>query len=143
MIKFSLKCAEDHRFDSWFQSAASFDKLARAGLIVCAECGSPDVTKSIMAPSVQSARGDAPPKRQQLAAPETPAQKAIAQLRRKVEANSEYVGTDFIRQARDIHEGAAPERPIWGEARADEARKLMDDGAAILPLPFRPTRKVN
>ncbi len=146
MIKFSLKCAEDHRFDSWFQSAASFDKLARAGLVTCAECGSTDITKGVMAPSVQSARGaapDAPRAASTLTTPETAAQRAIAALREKVEANSEYVGKDFARKAREMHDGTAPERAIYGEARVDEARKLVEDGVQILPLPFRPARKVN
>ncbi|MCQ0093885.1 DUF1178 family protein [Roseovarius sp. M141] len=142
MIKFSLKCAENHSFDSWFQSAASFEKLARAGLVTCAECGSTDVTKGIMAPSVQSAR-DAAHATRTLAAPETAAQHAIATLREKVEASSEYVGTDFARKARAMHEGTAPERAIYGEARIDDARKLVEDGVPILPLPFRPARKVN
>ncbi|HEY9037957.1 MAG TPA: DUF1178 family protein [Roseovarius sp.] len=142
MIKFSLKCAEDHRFDSWVESAASFDKLARAGLVTCAECGSTAVTKGIMAPSVQAARSAAPATRT-LAAPETAAERAIAALRKKIEANSEYVGKDFARKAREMHDGTAPERAIYGEARIDEARKLAEDGVPILPLPFRPARKVN
>lgn len=146
MIKFSLKCAENHSFDSWFQSAAAFDKLARAGLIVCAECGSTDVTKGIMAPSVQSTR-PAPQatsrRNSTLATPETAAEQAIARLREKVEANSEYVGTEFARKAREMHDGTAPERAIYGEARIDEARKLAEDGVQIMPLPFRPMRKVN
>jgi hypothetical protein len=28
MIRYALKCAEDHRFESWFQSASAFDTLA-------------------------------------------------------------------------------------------------------------------
>ncbi len=146
MIKFSLKCAENHSFDSWFQSAASFDKLARARLVTCAECGGTDITKGIMAPNVQSARRappDTPRGTGPLAASRTASQQAIAQLREKVEANSEYVGTDFARKAREIHDGTAPERAIYGEARVDEARKLVEDGVQILPLPFRPMRKVN
>jgi hypothetical protein len=146
MIKFSLKCTGGHSFDSWFQSAASFDKLARAGLITCAECGSADVAKGIMAPSVQSTRGGAPvaPRATSpLAASETAAQHAIARLREKVEANSEYVGTDFARKAREMNDGTAPERAIYGEARIDDARKLVEDGVPIMPLPFRPVRKMN
>jgi len=39
MIQFTLKCEADHRFDSWFQSAAAFDKLHDAGMVSCAVCG--------------------------------------------------------------------------------------------------------
>jgi hypothetical protein len=145
MIKFSLKCAQDHRFDSWFQSAAAYDTLAARDLIVCAICGDTDVEKSIMAPSVQQGRSDAagPSRPHTLAAPSTAAEQAMAELRRKIEANSDYVGTDFAHQARKIHAGDAPARSIPGEAAPNEARKLIEEGVPIMPLPFRPIRKVN
>ena len=31
MIRYSLKCAADHGFDSWFQSGSAFDSLLAAG----------------------------------------------------------------------------------------------------------------
>ena len=52
MIKFSLKCDQDHQFESWFKSAAAFDALAQAGHLTCALCGSTKVTKGMMAPRV-------------------------------------------------------------------------------------------
>ncbi len=146
MIKFSLKCAQDHRFDSWFQSADAFDTLAARGMVGCAVCGDTDIEKTIMAPSVQAGRAR-PALREdgkgQLSAPASPAEQALADMRRKIEANSEYVGTDFAHEAREMHEGASPTRPIHGEARLAEARKLLEDGVPIMPLPFRPARKVN
>ncbi|MCO4809845.1 MAG: DUF1178 family protein, partial [Planktomarina temperata] len=39
MIRFSLKCSQNHSFDSWFQSSDAFDKLVKAGMLTCAECG--------------------------------------------------------------------------------------------------------
>ncbi|MFD0858914.1 DUF1178 family protein [Roseovarius aquimarinus] len=149
MIKFSLKCSKDHRFDSWFQSADAYEKLASRGMIACAVCGDTDVSKTVMAPSVRPARTtearlpkDAP-RAHALAAPASPAEAAMAELRRRIEANSEYVGTDFARAARQMHEGEAPTRSIHGEAKPAEARKLIEDGVPILPLPFMPARKVN
>lgn len=146
MIKFSLKCAEGHRFESWFRSASEFETLTDGGMVGCADCGSTEISKDMMAPSVRSARraghsvGGGEPALSQSA---TAAQQAIARIRREVEANSEYVGADFARKARAMHEGTAPTAAIYGEARADEARALVEDGVPVLPLPFRPTRKVN
>ena len=54
MIKFTLKCADDHRFESWFQNGEAFDKLQKAGLISCSVCGQSNVEKAIMAPRVAS-----------------------------------------------------------------------------------------
>jgi hypothetical protein len=67
----------------------------------------------------------------------------IAEMRRKVEDNSEYVGDDFVTQARAMHDGDAPEKSIYGEAKLDDARKLLEDGVPIMPLPFRPSGKDN
>lgn len=147
MIKFSLKCAQDHRFDSWFQSADAYDKLARRGMISCTLCGDTNIEKSIMAPNVQAGRtsrskNGATPSNA-LSIPASRAEQVLAEMRRTIEKNSEYVGTDFVREARQMHEGKAPERSIHGEARIDEARKLVEDGVQIMPLPFRPVRKVN
>ena len=67
----------------------------------------------------------------------------LEKLRRHVEANSDYVGLSFAAEARAMHEGRVPERAIHGEARPDEARRLLEDGIPVAPLPFRPTSKTN
>lgn len=143
MIRYSLKCKNDHGFDSWFASAAACDSLMDAGRISCIYCGSTEVTKSLMAPAVNHG-GEAPaaPARP-LSAPANPVEAALAALRREVEANSEYVGLDFVTEARAIHDGTAPERAIFGEARLDEARKLLEDGVPVAPLPFLSPRRAN
>ena len=141
MIQFSLRCDRDHRFDSWFQSAAAFDKLKAAGMVGCAVCGSTEVDKALMAPRVQTSHEDAPAR--PLSAPAHPAEQALRALREHVEKTSEYVGTAFATEARAIHSGDAPERPIWGEARGDEAKRLIEDGIPVAPLPFRPSRGSN
>ena len=42
-----------------------------------------------------------------------------------------------------MHEGRSPGRAIHGEARPDEAKKLIEDGVPIAPLPFLPRQKSN
>ena len=138
MIQFTLRCTDGHQFDSWFQSAAAYDSLKSAGHLACAVCGSGDVDKAIMAPRVSNARESGP-----LSAPASPAEQALAKFKAHIEKNSDYVGMEFAREARAIHDGDAPERPIHGEARIEEARKLIEDGVSVTPLPFRPNRKTN
>ena len=143
MIRYALHCDKGHDFESWFGSAAGFDDLKARGMVTCAVCGSDGVEKSLMAPSVP--RRDAKPDTDATAlqTPATEAEQAIAALRREIEANSEYVGLNFAAEARRMHLGDSPERAIYGEARADEARKLLEDGVPVAPLPFLPTRKAN
>lgn len=148
MIHFDLKCAEGHSFDSWFQSSDAFDKLLAAGHVACAVCGSTSVEKALMAPRVRPSRNAAAPApdtgtKGALSAPKSEAEAALAELRRKVEANATYVGGNFAKEARAIHDGDQPDRPIYGEAKPEEARALIEDGVPVLPLPFTPGRKTN
>jgi len=138
MIRYSLSCDNDHAFESWFQSAEAFDKLTAAAMVGCPDCGSSKIVKALMAPQVRPARNRA---ERPLAGAVTEREKALAELRRQVEENSEYVGLSFAAEARAIHDGDAPERPIWGEAKPSEARALIEDGIAAVPLPFLPQRK--
>ncbi len=148
MIQFNLKCDQDHRFDSWFKSAAAFEVLSVAGHLSCAVCGSVTVSKAIMAPRVSTRNGAAPHVTPQqpdqplpmLSTPVTDVEKALSALRKKVEATSDYVGADFAREARAMHAGEVPERSIYGEARLDQARALVEEGIPLMPLPFRPKR---
>lgn len=151
MIQFALRCSNDHRFDSWFQSSDAYDKLERAGMVTCVICGVTSVSKAVMAPRVRPARDAAPvpvpvpaaPTVPANAAPATPAAQALAALKNHIETHSDYVGQDFAREARAIHDGTAPDRAIYGEARPEDARRLIEDGVPIAPLPFIPRRKTN
>lgn len=140
MIQYTLKCDAGHEFASWFKSAAAFETLERAGHLSCAVCGSAQVSKAIMAPRV--ARGEA---KDALAKtePSDEASRALAALKEHVEQNADYVGADFAKEARSMYLGATPERAIFGEARQEEAKALIEDGIPVAPLPFMPKRKAN
>ncbi|PRY25499.1 hypothetical protein CLV78_102679 [Aliiruegeria haliotis] len=145
MIRYSLLCESKHRFDSWFASADAYEKLHGAGMVSCAVCGSTQVEKAMMAPNVSSGESTAQPEvsDRPLSKPASPAEQTVADLRKKIEENSDYVGTEFAREARAIHDGEAPKRSIHGEANAKDAKSLIDDGIPVLPLPFAPGRKTN
>lgn len=148
MIRYALKCPEGHRFESWFQNAAAFDALAAGGRVSCPDCGATGVEKCLMTPDVRTASAEAPtqapaPGPAHPLAAGTAQERALAELRARVEAESDYVGTAFASEARAIHAGEAPERQIYGEARLEEAVALIEDGVPIAPLPFTPTRKTN
>jgi hypothetical protein len=143
MIRYTLNCADGHGFESWFQSAEAFDRLHAAGHVACAVCGSENVTKTLMAPSVRPARNAAKPESHTLSKPANKMEEAVAQMRRRIEANSDYVGLNFAAEARAMHEGDIPERSIYGEAKIEEAKSLIEDGIPVAPLPFLPLRKTN
>lgn len=137
MIRYALKCGKGHGFDSWFADADAFESLSRARQLACPECGSPDVTKSLMAPGVRTSERPA------LTAPDSEKAKALSKLRDAVEKNSDYVGLEFAAEARAMHEGAKPHRSIYGEAKPEDAKALIEDGVPVAPLPFTPRSKTN
>lgn len=146
MIQFTLKCPEGHRFDSWFKSAEAYETLKAAGHVSCAVCGSGEIEKAMMAPRVRPSRKSAAKGEEKagaLSQPASPAEQALAKLKAHVEANSDYVGLEFASEARAMHSGDVPERAIHGEAKPEEARKLIEEGVPVTPLPFRPGRKTN
>lgn len=133
MIRYDLHCDNGHDFDGWFRSSEGFDTLRAAGQVACTHCGSTDVNKALMAPAVS------PEKTSPSEVAETP----LERLRRHVEANSDYVGLKFADQARAMHDGNMPQRPIHGEARPEDARQLIEDGIPVAPLPFIPRQRTN
>jgi hypothetical protein len=156
MIRYSLTCADGHRFESWFQSADAFDGLAEKGLLSCTVCGTGAVRKAVMAPTVASresdaaptpgaapARAKAPAAPGPLRAPAHPAEAMLRALRDHLTKNSTYVGGRFAQEARAMHLGETEERPIHGEARPDEAKALIEEGIPIAPLPILPPDKSN
>jgi hypothetical protein len=148
MIKFALRCARGHEFQSWFQSSEAFDTQVKSGLVLCPLCQVTEVTKAIMAPAIAS-RGEAkwakPPTQAQsqtkvalLDRHDRKSRAMIEAFRRRIFAEADDVGTRFAEEARKIHNGLAPERPIHGQASIGDARALIEEGVPVLPVPPSP-----
>ena len=63
---------------------------------------------------------------------------ALVAVRKAVEANTDDVGPRFPEVARAIHLGEEPDRAIRGQASPSEARALLEEGIAVLPVPLLP-----
>lgn len=130
MIKYALKCEVEHDFEAWFSSSTGFDEQLAQGLVECPLCGSKRVAKAIMAPMVRTSKDIASPLATQQALAEV-----LHRMRKHVESTHTYVGSQFASEARDMHEGLTPERPIYGEATPTEVKALVDDGVPVSALP--------
>lgn len=146
MILYALACINGHRFESWFRNGAAYEEQTARQLIGCPFCDSAEVTKTIMAPAVVS-RGAmvsvTPPAAPLAEAPllderQRAARSFLRAVRDRVLSEGEDVGTRFSDQARQMHDGDIPHRDIHGQATLEEARALIEDGVAILPLPMLP-----
>ena len=52
MIKYNLKCKNNHEFESWFSDSIEFERLKNQQLLECIYCSSKKISKSIMSPNV-------------------------------------------------------------------------------------------
>lgn len=156
MIKYHLRCSNQHQFESWFKDSAAYEALEQARQLACPECGDGAIRRAIMAPAVRGTRRDSEADKDIHAEAEVPPPNATPQhsampmpgdtrfkamlraLHRHVEANFDNVGQAFAEEARKIHHGEAEERGIYGEASAADAEALWEDGIPILPLPKPP-----
>ena len=136
MILYNLKCTNGHNFNSWFASAETFDKLSRLGQLSCEVCGCSEIKKDLMSPRLQTGSKNTKFKKNMLAKPNSEAEKILKDFKEKIEKNSENVGRNFAKIAREIHEGDAPERSIIGEATPKETLELIEDEIPVTPLPW-------
>ena len=130
MIRYHLVCGRDHEFEGWFSNSAAFDDQAKRGLVTCPSCGSKKVSKAPMAPSI--ARGESSASNQREIV------EALREARNHVLESSENVGDKFAEEARKIHHEEVKPRSIYGNATADEAQSLQDEGVDFHPLPVLP-----
>ena len=162
MIRYALSCESGHAFDSWFPDSAAYDKQVARHLVTCPVCGSDKVEKAIMAPQLArtdkraAAREPAP----SAAAPSEPVPVAsgpepsaqvammspqerefrakLKELRDHIVRNSDYVGQKFPEEARRMHYGESERRSIYGEASAEDAAALAEEGIELHHLPRLP-----
>lgn len=130
MIVYDLCCRlNGERFEAWFASGAAYDDQATRGLITCPYCGSNDVGKAPMAPSV----------------PRKGSQASLTEFQKAMLDGSRWVGDDFANAARAMHAGELPAEKVHGRATLGEAKGLVEEGVPVLPLPLPivPPEQVN
>jgi hypothetical protein len=147
MIIFELGCTQGHRFEGWFASAEDFARQSRSDMVHCPTCDDAHVlivpsarvrvSKGVgeLVPSATSASVQEPTN--EVAAPNNlpPIPMEWVQKLRETIRNTENVGRRFAEEARKIHYDEVPARAIRGQASAEEAESLRDEGIDFASLP--------
>ena len=140
MIRYDLVCENEHFFESWFKDSKSYQKQLDANEIVCQECDSSNISKSLMAPGIPKKTNT---KNSNVIANSSSRSinDAIRKIRDEIKKNSEYVGDQFPEEARKIHYNEAEMRSIYGKASKKEITELVDEGIDIIQIPEIPDDK--
>jgi hypothetical protein len=135
MIKYQLKCECGKEFESWFASSKEFDKLEKKKMLSCI-CGTSNkISKQLMSPQVRGATKIDGDKQKEIY---QNVQKKLADLRKYVEKNAEYVGDKFASEARSIYYDKKNVRNIYGVTTPEETSELLDEGIEVSSVPWVP-----
>ena len=135
MIKYNLKCQNEHEFESWFSNSAEFDKLNNKNLLECIYCSSKKIKKSIMSPMISSSKNDYD--QIEITNDQLKNEKNnLLKLRNFVEKNFDYVEKDFTKKVREIFYDKKSKRAIYGKATPEEKEELSEEGINLISIPW-------
>ena len=135
MIKYILKCNNEHEFESWFSNSDEFEKLNRKSLLECIYCSSKKIKKSIMAPMVSNSKNKN--KNFEIINKDLKKEKnKLIKLRKYIEDNFDYVGEDFSKKVREVYYDKKSKKAIYGTATAEEREELTEEGIDLLSIPW-------
>tara|TARA_B100000161_G_C33450295_1_gene368797 strand:+ start:372 stop:794 length:423 start_codon:yes stop_codon:yes gene_type:complete len=135
MIKYNLKCENDHEFESWFSNSNEFEKLNRRKLLECIYCNSKKIKKSIMSPMVSAVR-DKNSKFKKMQEILKNDRKSLIEIRKYIEKNFEYVGENFSKKVREIYYDKKSKKTIYGKTTLKERKELAEEGIDLLSIPW-------
>ena len=135
MIKYNLKCQNNHEFESWFSDSHEFEKLNKKNLLECIYCESKDIKKSIMAPMV-SVLKEKDDEIKRLHRNFKNKRESLINLRKYIEKNFEYVGKDFSKKVREIYYDKKNNKTIYGSTTLKERKELSEEGIDLLSIPW-------
>ena len=135
MIKYSLICKScDLDFESWFASSKEYEKLKKKRLLICHNCNSSNVDKSLMAPSINKKNYFVTDKELKKY---KKIKKTITEYQNFIKNNFKYVGENFAYEARSIHYNSKKkEKGIYGTASKKDLKELAEEGIDTQIIPW-------
>ena len=135
MIKYNLKCENDHEFESWFSDSKEFDKLNKKNLLSCIYCSSRMIDKSIMSPSVSNLKKNKSD--YEIINKKLRHEKdKLLKLRSYIEKNFSYVGNEFSKKVREVYYDKKNNKAIYGTTTLEERKELAQEGIDLLSIPW-------
>jgi hypothetical protein len=135
MIKYNIKCHNEHEFESWFSNSKEFDNLKKKKLLECIFCSSKIINKSIMSPTVFGIKYNNS-KINLLNKNLKSEKEKLLQLRKFVEKNFEFVGKNFSNKVREIYYDKKNKKAIYGTMTSQERNDLKEEGIDLLSIPW-------
>ena len=136
MIKYKLICKDcDISFDSWFSSSKEYEKLKKKKFLNCHNCKSLNIKKTLMSPNVFRLKNET--KINTKSEKYKKIKKKIFEHQRFIKNNFNYVGENFVYEARSIHyENKKTSKGIYGLATKKDFEDLKEEGIEAEVIPW-------
>ena len=136
MIKYRLACNDcELSFDSWFASSKEFEKLKKKKLLICYNCNSLKVDKTLMAPTLINNKKNLN-NSMEFTKYES-VKKTIKNYQKFIKDNFKYVGENFSYEARSIHYDKKKKfKGIYGNASKKDLNELKEEGIDTQMIPW-------
>jgi len=135
MIKYCLKCKNCYiEFESWFSSSDEFDRLKKLKHLVCQNCNSIKVEKSLMSPNLTNTKKKTTEQKFQKI---KEVKNKLKNYQKFIKENFEFVGDNFAYEARSIHyNNKKGKKGIYGKASQQEVKELENEGIETEMIPW-------
>ena len=136
MIKYKLTCKDcEINFDSWFASSKEYEKLKKKNFLICHNCSSSKVEKTLMSPQLMNTKKKS--KDNLDLTKNENIKKTIKNYQKFINDNFKYVGENFTYEARSIHyDGKKNSKGIYGTASKQDIKELNEEGIETQTIPW-------
>jgi hypothetical protein len=136
MIKYKLECKNcEITFDSWFATSKEYEKLKKKNFLICHNCNSQKVEKTLMAPQLINSKKQS--KDSLDIAKYKSIKKTIKNYQKFIKDNFKYVGKNFAYEARSIrYDGKKKAKGIYGNASKQDIKELKEEGIETQMIPW-------
>lgn len=141
MIKYQLRCENNHKFDGWFPNIAEFERQQKKDLLICPLCDTKRVDQAIMSPSI----GKTTAKKKKTndysdqitndtMIPAAQAKNILRKIRKHIVNEFDNVGDKFVKEYRKFEKGERDDK-FYGTPSKEEVKKLLEEGTDLFHVP--------
>ena len=122
-------------FDSWFASSKEYEKLKKKNFLVCHNCNSTKVKKTLMAPQLININNKT--KNNLDLVKYQNIKKTLKNYQKFIKNNFKYVGENFAYEARSAHYSEKKNsKGIYGSASKEDLKELKEEGIGTQIIPW-------
>ena len=141
MIRYQLRCKNDHKFDGWFPNIAEFERQQKKDLLICPMCDTKRVDRAIMAPAVGKTKTQKKKTNDytdqitnDTMIPAAQAKNILRRIRKHIVTEFDNVGNTFVKEYRKFEKGERDDK-FYGTPSQEEVKTLLDEGTDLFHVP--------